>query len=104
MIKRVLKSRSPAGIYKITLLETGEAYIGRSTDVSKRWLEHIKSSFNLGTIAHSSLHIRMAKEGLWNFSFELLEEVDKDKLSEREKYWIDFYKTKEFGLNDKAGG
>lgn len=101
MIKRVLNGNSPSGIYKITFIPTGESYIGKSTDVSKRWTEHIKSSLNIGTIAHSSLHSKMSKEGLWKFTFELLEEVPKEKLSEREKYYIDFYNTKKMGLNQK---
>lgn len=104
MIKRVLEGRSPSGIYMITNILTNEIYIGRAVSVDKRWQEHCKSCFNIGTIAHSTLHTRMAKEGIWNFSFQLLEEVPKDKLSEREKYWINFYQTKEYGMNERAGG
>lgn len=104
MIKRVLNGCAPSGIYKITYIPTGESYIGKSTNVNKRWQEHLKSAYGLGTIAHSSLHTKMAKEGVWNFTFELLEEIEKDKLSEREKYWIEFYGTKEYGLNERAGG
>lgn len=104
MIKRVLGGRSPSGIYMITNLLTDEIYIGRAVSVDKRWQEHCKSCFNLGTIAHSTLHTRMAKEGIWNFSFQLLEEVPKDKLAEREKYWINFYQTKEYGMNERQGG
>ena len=103
MIKRVLCGGTPSGIYKITYIPTGEAYIGRSTDVSNRFKEHILSCFSIGHIAHSSLHTKMARDGIWNFTFELLEEVDKDKLNEREKYWIDFYDTKTYGLNEKRG-
>ena len=103
MIKRVLCGCAPSGIYKITYIPTGEAYIGRSTDVSNRFKEHILSCFSIGHIAHSSLHTKMARDGIWNFTFELLEEVDKDKLNEREKYWIDFYDTKIYGLNEKRG-
>ena len=33
---------------------------------------------------------------------ELIEEVPKDKLTEREKYWIDFYETKN-QLNMRKG-
>ena len=92
------------GIYKITNKINQKSYIGKSTDVSKRWTEHVKSCLNIGTIAHSSLHTKMAKSGLWKFTFELLEEVPKEKLSEREKYYIDFYNTKKMGLNQKEGG
>lgn len=104
MIKRVLNGDSPSGIYKITYIPTGESYIGKSTNVNKRWQEHLKSAYNLGTIAHSSLHTKMARDGVWNFTFELIEKVEKDKLNEREKYWINFYDTKKYGLNEKEGG
>ena len=104
MIKRVLCGCAPSGIYKITYIPTGEAYIGKSTNIKTRWENHCKATWNLGTIAHSLLHTKMARDGIWNFTFELLEEVDKDKLNEREKYWIDFYDTKTYGLNMKAGG
>ena len=45
----------------------------------------------------------MEKDGIDNFTFELLEKVEKSKLSEREKYWINFYKSKDYGLNEKNG-
>lgn len=104
MIKRVLCGGAPSGIYKITYIPTGEAYIGRSTDISNRFKEHILSCFSIGHIAHNSLHMKMARDGIWNFTFEVIEEVPKDKLNEREKYWIDFYDTKTYGLNEKRGG
>ena len=45
----------------------------------------------------------MAKEGVWNFTFELLEAVPKEQLTEREKYYIKFYDTKNYGLNQREG-
>jgi hypothetical protein len=103
MIKRVLKGKAPSGIYKITRLKTGEIYIGKSTDVKKRWSEHCKTAYGVGTIAHSILHTTIKKDGIENFTFELLEEVPKDKLTEREKYWITFYDSKNYGLNERNG-
>ena len=103
MIKRVLKGRSPSGIYKITREKTGEIYIGRAVSVDKRWTEHAKMAFSIGSIAHSTLHTIMEKDGIWNFTFELLEEVPKENLNEREKYYIEFYDSKNFGLNQKTG-
>ena len=103
MVKRVLKGSAPSGIYKITRLKTGEIYIGKSTDVKKRWTEHCKTAYGVGTIAHSVLHTTIKKDGIENFTFELLEEVPKDKLTEREKYWITFYGSKEYGLNERNG-
>lgn len=103
MIKRVLEGRAPSGIYKITRLKTGEIYIGKSTDVKARWQQHSKSVFHCGTISHSILHTTMERDGIENFTWELLEEVPKDKLSEREKYWIEFYDSKNYGLNERVG-
>lgn len=103
MIKRVLNNEQPSGIYKITRLKTGEIYIGKSTNIKERWLQHIKTACGCGTIAHSILHTTMEKDGIDNFTFELLEKVEKSKLSEREKYWINFYKSKDYGLNEKNG-
>ena len=103
MIKRVLQNSTCSGIYKITCQETKEIYIGKSTDIKNRWQQHCKAAFNCGTIASSLLHRKMQQYGIENFTFELLEVVPKDKLSEREKFYIDFYKTKETGLNERNG-
>ena len=103
MIKRVLNGRAPSGIYKITRMKTGEIYVGKSTDVKKRWSEHSKTAYGVGTIAHSILHTTIRKDGIENFTFELLEEVPKDKLTEREKYWINFYDSKKYGMNEREG-
>ena len=103
MTKRVLNGRAPSGIYKITRLRTGEIYIGKSTDIKKRWSEHCKTAYGVGNIAHSILHTTIKKDGVENFTFELLEEVPKDKLTEREKYWISFYGSKDYGLNERVG-
>ena len=44
------------------------------------------------------------KEGIEQFMFQLLEQVDKDKLNEREKHYISLYRTQEYGYNGRAGG
>lgn len=101
MIKRVLAGRAPCGIYKITRLKTGEIYIGKSSDIKSRWGQHCKSAFDVGTIAHSQLHTTIKKDGIENFTFEVIEECPKEELFKRESYWIQFYGSKEFGLNEK---
>ena len=103
MVKRVLQGGALSGIYKITRLKTGEIYIGKSTNVKDRWIQHCKTVYGAGTIAHSILHTTMAKDGLENFTFELVEKVPKDKLTEREKYWINFYGSRDYGLNERCG-
>ena len=46
----------------------------------------------------------MAKEFPENFTFEVLEEVPRAQLNEREKYYIDFYQSAKFGMNKTSGG
>lgn len=102
MIKRVVGNGRSSGIYKITYKKTGEAYIGKTTDFSTRWQNHIKTTIGLEGAARATLHNRMAKDGLWNYTFEILERVDKESLSSREAYYIDLYGTKN-QLNMKEG-
>ena len=103
LVKRILQGRAPSGIYKITYLKTGQAYIGKSTDINTRWKNHIKTALGLQAIAHSTIHTEMEKLGIWNFSFEVLEECKKEELTEREKYYINLYDTKKFGYNMREG-
>ena len=101
--KRLLTNGDVSGVYKITRLKTNEIYIGQTTSVDKRWQEHVKSALGVGTLASSQLHRAMAVDGCENFTFELLEVVPKDKLRERESYYIDFYDSKTYGLNSITG-
>ena len=101
--KRILTNGDVSGVYKITRLKTNEIYIGQTTSVDKRWQEHVKSALGVGTLASSQLHRVMKADGPENFTFELLEEVPKDKLRERESYYIDFYDSKTYGLNSVTG-
>lgn len=101
--KRLLPNGDVSGIYKITRLKTNEVYIGQSTSLDKRWQEHVKSALGVGTLASSQLHRVMREDGPENFTFELLEEVPKEKLRERESYYIDFYDSKNYGLNTLSG-
>ena len=102
MIKRVTGGRKISGIYKITYKETGEAYIGKTTDFATRWQNHCKTAIGLEGAARATLHNRLGQDGLWNYTFEILEEVDKDNLSSREAFYIDLYGTKS-QLNMKSG-
>lgn len=103
MVKRVLGGSDPSGVYKITRMKTGEVYIGQAMHLSDRWQQHIKTVFGAGTIARSMLHTTMQKDGVENFTFEMIEQVPKEKLREREKYWINFYGSRDYGLNERCG-
>ena len=91
------------GIYKITSITTGRVYIGQSVDCRSRWRDHIKAALVNGNKTNL-LYSTMSKEGPENFTFEILEEVPRPQLNEREKYYIDFYQTVKFGMNKTAGG
>jgi hypothetical protein len=41
----------------------------------------------------------MQKEGVHNFTFEIVEECAPNKMNEREQYWQNFFKAKEFGYS-----
>lgn len=103
LTKRVLGGKNPIGIYKVTNVETKEIYIGKSTNVADRWKNHIKAACGLSGVADSQFQRALKKYGIENFTWELLEETTKEKLSEREKYWISFYDTMNYGYNQRLG-
>ena len=104
MAGRILGKDKISGIYKITNLKDNKIYIGQSTDIKTRWSNHIKAALKIDSIAHSRVHDAMGEEGIWNFTFELLEQCPKEKLNEREKYYIEFYQSNIYGYNKTAGG
>ena len=104
MAGRILGKDKISGIYKITNIKDGKIYIGQSTDIKTRWSNHIKAALKIDSIAHSRVHDAMGEEGIWNFTFELLEQCPKEKLNEREKYYIEFYQSNTYGYNKTVGG
>ena len=103
MFARLNITASP-GIYKIEHIKSKKVYIGQSTNVKNRLRDHIKSAVGISTIANQAVHEAMAAEGIENFAFYLIDECGREKLNEREKYWIDFYKSNEWGYNRTRGG
>ena len=92
------------GIYKITNIDTGKCYIGKSTNVKKRIADHFKSSIGIKTIADQAVHHEIWKTGFWNWTIEVIIYCEKEQLNELEKYYIDFFKSQEFGYNKNVGG
>lgn len=101
--KRV-EVKPEAGIYKLTSLQNGKCYIGKSTNVKNRIADHFKSSIGIKSIADQAVHHAILKEGFWNWQIEIITYCDKDKLNELEKYYIEFFKAQEFGYNKTGGG
>ena len=96
--------KDETGIYKITNLDSGKCYIGKSTNIKKRLTDHFKSSIGIKTIADQAVHHEIWKTGFWNWSIEPIIYCDKDELNDLEKYYIDFFKSQEFGYNKNSGG
>lgn len=88
-------------IYKITNKINNKVYIGktiRSLDV--RFKEHLRDS----AIKDSKLYRAIRKYGKENFSIELIEEVEEESLSERERFWIKENDSYYHGYNSTFGG
>lgn len=83
-------------IYKTTNLINGKIYIGQDRNNNPKYI-------GSGKI----LHFAIQKYGLENFNKEIIEECNSlELLNEREKYWIDFYKStnRSIGYNITMGG
>lgn len=86
------------GIYKITNTLNGMIYVGSTVNLYRRKNEHLKE---LRHNKHHSLHLQNSynKYGEAIFVFTILELVfDLDILTDREQYWIDFYKSSDKNL------
>lgn len=93
------------GIYKITNLVNGHSYIGQSINIDKRWNKEKSCAFNCNDKSYNyPLSKAFRKYGIENFSFEILEECNKEKLNEREIYYISLYNTYYNGYNQTKGG
>ena len=101
MIGRVVGDATKTGIYKITHCASEMAYVGQAVDIAARWRQHIKRGLGAETPTQNKLYPAMKKFGPEAFMFEILEECDRSKLDEREDYWQDFYRVKEFGYSIK---
>lgn len=101
LIGRVIGKGQKTGIYKITNIKNKMCYVGQAVDVSNRWKQHIKRGLGAETPTKNKLYPVMAKEGVENFTFELIEECSPVQLNDREKYWQEFFKAKEFGYSIK---
>lgn len=92
------------GIYKITNINTNKCYIGKSTKVRQRLIDHIKGAIGISSISDQKIHTAMRNEGLWNWQFEKICDCDKEQLNELEKHYIDFFNAQEYGYNIASGG
>lgn len=83
-------------IYKYTNKLNNRVYIGQTINEKLRKESHFKSGANCKF--HRAIHYY----GWMNFEYEVIEVVDKSKLSERELYWINYYDSVNNGYNSKT--
>lgn len=95
-------------IYKITNKINNKIYIGQTikTRPTDRFSQHkYLANHPDQEKGISYLHRAMKTEGIDNFIFEIIENIDNSLLDEREKYWIQYYNSKiPFGYNICDGG
>jgi hypothetical protein len=88
------------GIYKVENLINGKIYIGQSVNIENRKLEHLSHA----GCDKTKFHRALSAYGKNNFKWSILEECDRDKLNEREIYWISAYDSFNNGYNMTSGG
>ena len=79
-----------SGIYSISCESTGKIYIGKSTNIGRRFSGHL---FHLLSGDHSNKYLQgdFNQYGYRKFAFKILEVVDKELISAREAWWMAQY-------------
>ena len=103
LCNNVLGTTTVTGIYKITNQKDNMCYIGQAVDVATRWKQHAKCGLGIDTPASNKLYKAMIQDGIWNFSWELLEQCPRSDLDEKEKFYINLYQSYEYGYNSNTG-
>lgn len=103
LASRVLGPNEKCGIYKITNKKNKLCYIGQAKKIKERWREHMKCGLGIDTPANNKLYQAMKKEGIDNFTFEILEECIPANLNEKEAFYINLYNSYNYGYNSNKG-
>ena len=91
-------------IYKIINDINDKVYIGKTNStIEKRFKEHCADSIRRNE-ENRPLYRAMNKYGIEHFSIQLIENCADEEASEREQYWIGFYKGYTEGYNATLGG
>jgi len=91
--EKILKeNKNKSGIYRFKNLKNDKRYVGSALDLSNRLLFYYSPSKINSALQQGNSYICSAiiKYGLNNFSLEILEYCEPEKLLIREKYYIDF--------------
>ena len=101
LIGRVVGTGTHTGIYKITNITNNMCYVGQAANIAERWRQHIKRGIGAETPTRNKLYPAMASFGVENFTFEIIEECDRELLNDKEDYWQDYFHAKDFGYSIK---
>ena len=91
------------GIYKYQNKLNGKIYIGQSTDIERRYQQHLwdaEKRPEQGT----GIDLAINKYGINNFTFEIIEQCNPEQLDERERFWIEYFNSYTEGYNRTPGG
>lgn len=93
-----------SGIYRIRNTVNGKVYIGSAKNFIKRWKRHQTS---LDKNKHCNIRLQRSYNihGKTSFVYEIIElvEYEKNKIIERENYYIQLYDSKNTGYNIADG-
>jgi len=103
LASRVLGPNEKCGIYKITNKDNKLCYIGQARNIRERFREHMKCGLGIDTPSANKLYQAMLKDGIDNFTFELLEECAAANLNEKEVFYINLYNSYDYGYNSNRG-
>src|ERR1700743_830358 len=99
-----------AHVYIIRNLINDKMYVGKSVDTASRWSDHKKVALG-GKEKYPNdffaIHAAIAKYGLDNFKFEIIESFEtEDEAFYFETWWVEFLETykKSHGYNCNYGG
>ena len=81
-------------IYKVTNTKNQKVYIGQTrVSVDQRFKQHLYDSKKNWTSENRPFYNAIKKYGDESFIVETIEEVPNEQLNEREKYWIQYYRS-----------
>lgn len=80
-----------SGIYVIANKTDGKCYVGQAANTHKRWRDH---STMLAAGKHHCAHLQRSyvKYGAEAFVFSVIEECGPEVITQREQFWMDFFK------------
>ena len=102
-----MKKEKSFYVYKITNLITEKLYIGKTSNISARWLRHLSTARTKYKRSYSYIHRSMNKYGFENFIIEMIAGCkNEEEAFKIETNCIKLYNSKnnQFGYNLTDGG